>query len=216
MLTPLPFAEDALEPFISELTISTHYNKHHAGYVKKLNKQRAENEVIADKSVLDIIQNADDFPEGIVNNAAQIYNHEFYWNCIAPMAEDKEKESRGPEINGVVGISQSLYDAISAEMDGFDNFKEVFKTRAKKHFGSGWLWLMLGTDGKLKLAEGHDAQNPIMSGETPLLTIDIWEHAYYLDYMSDRGIYVDVIFERINWQFVSQQFENALASKQEL
>lgn len=168
ILPPLPFKENALEPFISALTISTHYNKHHAGYVKKLNKQREENKIIADKSILDIIEKAADFPTAIVNNAAQIYNHEFYWNCIAPM----------DDANAQKDIDQKLFDAIARAFDGFDNFKQEFTTKAKKHFGSGWLWLVVA-NGQLKIAEGHDAQNPISFGEVPLVTIDIWYDTCY-------------------------------------
>eukprot|EP01084_Bolivina_argentea_P232254 391483_1 len=211
ILSPLPFKEDALEPFISKQTISIHYNKHHGGYVKKLNKAADSDPNLRGKTVDEIVHNAPAFPVSIVNLASQIANHEFYWKCITPM-DNTKSDSKLPN-----ELSNELLQAMTREWTGYDKFKIEFTNRAKKHFGSGWLWLIVQREGNLEIADGHDAENPLSHGEFPLLTIDIWEHAYYLDYKNERGRYVDAFFERINWKFVSEQYQNARGFfKQEL
>lgn len=215
MLTPLPFKEDALEPFISKTTISTHYNKHHGGYVKKLNAAVAADKGLENRGILDFISNSRDYDRKIVNLASQIFNHEFYWQGINPNKNDQDDQKTND--NKPSGLSQELYDLIVADFGSFDKFTNEFKNRAKKHFGSGWIWFVIDAQNpRLRITEGHDADCPLSYGDTPLLTIDIWEHAYYLDYKNERTRYVDEFFNRINWQFVSKQFVEAQKTKKEL
>ena len=211
----MPFKEDALEPFISKTTISTHYNKHHGGYVKKLNAAVAADERLQNRALLDFITNARDFDQKIVNLASQIFNHEFYWQSINPYRNNENDEKSNG--NKPFGLSQELYDVILADFESFDKFGMQFKDRAKTHFGSGWIWFVIDSKyPKLRITEGHDADCPLSYGDTPLLTIDIWEHAYYLDYKNERARYVEEFWNRINWQFVSQQFVEGQKSKKEL
>eukprot|EP01083_Nonionella_stella_P005970 17248_1 len=211
-LKPLPFKENALEPFISSVTVSTHYNKHHTGYVNKLNKEAETNDALtADTTLFQIIAHPRDYSSKVVNLASQIFNHEFYWECVKPM----EGAPAGEDPSRPYGISDELFDGIQSKYNGFEVFEEEFKRRAKTHFGSGWVWLVLGSRG-LHVADGHDADSPISHREIPLLTIDIWEHAYYLDYKNERARYVDTFFDKINWQFVSKEYQEATTSKQEL
>mmetsp|Transcript_31747 Transcript_31747/g.51375 ORF Transcript_31747/g.51375 Transcript_31747/m.51375 type:complete len:231 (-) Transcript_31747:1702-2394(-) len=197
-LMELPFSPNALEPFLSELTVSTHYNKHHGGYVKKLNAALGEN--YEKLTVLDIVHNIDAYSTSIGNLASQIFNHDFYWKCIDANydASDAEQEPKG--------ISQQLLQNIIASFGSFDAFKTEFISKANKHFGSGWLWLVIDADETaLRIREGHDAQCPLSWQDIPLLTIDVWEHAYYLDYKNERARYVNEFFKRINWKFVSDE-----------
>ena len=159
-LKPLPFALNALEPFISETTITTHYNKHHGGYVKKLNAAAGSDPALKGKSIVDIIENTDAFSTKVVNLASQIWNHEFYWQCVNPMESGQ-------------GISDAFSEVLSRDFEGFDNFKRSFTDRAKKHFGSGWMWLVIA-DGKMSIVDGHGAANPLSDGQVPLLVVDIW------------------------------------------
>eukprot|EP01084_Bolivina_argentea_P135899 239398_1 len=157
-LVPLPFEENALEPFISKETVSIHYNKHHAGYVKKLNIAAEKDKELFDFSISYMIRHADDYPQNIINLASQIFNHEFYWECIKPMniaketekteeeteekTEETEQKTEENKDKSVYGISDSLLKSIKRVFGSFDKFKKEFTNRAKKHFGSGWLWLV--------------------------------------------------------------------------
>ncbi len=188
-LPALPYADDALAPHISERTISFHYGKHHAAYVKNLNGL-IEGTDQADSSLEEIIAAAG--PGGLFNNAAQVWNHSFYWNCMTP--------------GGGGDPSGDLAAAINSSFGSADEFKSQFKAGAVGNFGSGWTWLVKGSDG-LSIVKTDDADTPIKHGQTPLLTIDVWEHAYYLDYQNARPAYVETFIESlINWEFVAANF----------
>ena len=185
-LPPLPYADDALAPHISEHTMSFHYGKHHAAYVNNLNGL-IEGTDHAESSLEDIIRSAG--PGGLFNNAAQIWNHTFYWNSMSPTG--------GGDPTGV------LAEAITTSFGSTEAFKAQFKTDAVGNFGSGWTWLVREGDG-LAIVKTDDADTPLAHGQTALLTIDVWEHAYYLDYQNARPAYVETWLEHlINWDFAA-------------
>ena len=188
-LPPLPYADDALAPHISERTMSFHYGKHHAAYVNNLNGL-IEGTEHADASLEDIVTSAQ--PGGLFNNAAQVWNHTFYWNSMSP--------------DGGGDPSGALADAIAASFGSVDGFKEQFKADAVGNFGSGWTWLVQEADG-LAIVKTDDADTPLAHGRKALLTIDVWEHAYYLDYQNARPAYVDTFIEHLlNWEFAAANF----------
>lgn len=183
-LMQLPFQETALEPYISAETIAYHYNKHHATYVKKLNTL-IEDTKFDDKPLDYIIKNADG---PIFNNAAQVFNHDFYWKGLSSTQTKSSVE---------------LSDMIERDFGSIQSFKEEFLARATALFGSGWVWLVLTKDEKLALRDFSNADNPSRHHEIPLLTCDVWEHAYYIDYRNDRVEYLENWWKLINWEFVS-------------
>ncbi len=187
-LPPLPYAPDALEPTISKETIEYHYGKHHQTYVTNLNNLVAEGE-FKDASLEEIIQRASG---GIFNNAAQIWNHTFYWNCLSP--------------KGGGAPTGALADAIDKAFGSFDEFKQKFAASAAGNFGSGWTWLVKNGDGGLEIVNTSNAANPMTDGKTPLLTVDVWEHAYYIDYRNARPKYLEEIWNIVNWEFVVGNF----------
>jgi len=187
-LPDLPYPMDALEPHISKQTLEFHYGKHHQAYVNNLNKLIPGTE-FADLSLEDIIMKADG---GIFNNAAQVWNHTFYWNCLSP--------DGGGKPDGKLEI------AINAFFESFDNFKEQFSTAAATLFGSGWVWLIKDAYGNLDIIQESNAGCPIKSGLTPLLTCDVWEHAYYLDKQNARPAYVADFWELVDWKAVGERF----------
>ncbi len=187
-LPPLPFAQDALEPTISSETLEYHYGKHHQAYVTNLNNLIAGGE-FENASLEEIIGKASG---GIFNNAAQVWNHTFYWNCLSP--------SGGGEPAG------ALADAIAAAFGSFEEFKKQFSASAAGNFGSGWTWLVKNKDGALEIVNTSNAANPMTDGKTPLLTVDVWEHAYYIDYRNARPKYLEQIWGIINWEFVAGNF----------
>jgi Fe-Mn family superoxide dismutase len=187
-LPPLPFEQDALEPTISRETIEYHYGKHHQAYVTNLNKLIAETE-LADASLEEIIKQASG---GIFNNAAQVWNHTFYWNCLSPQG--------GGEPGGELG------QAINQAFKSFDNFKTLFATSAATNFGSGWTWLVKNSEGGIEIVNTSNAANPMTDGKVPLLTVDVWEHAYYIDYRNARPGYLEAIWNIVNWDFVANNF----------
>ncbi len=189
-LPELPWAKDALEPLISQETIEFHYGKHHQAYVTKLNGL-VEGTELAGKSLETLILESDG---GVFNNAAQVWNHSFYWNCLAPNA--------GGEASGDIG------KLITSQWDSFESFKEEFSQKAASNFGSGWTWLVLKND-KLEIVNTDDAKNPLKEGKTPLLTIDVWEHAYYVDYRNARPNYIDSFWKLVNWDFVNRELSKA-------
>jgi Fe-Mn family superoxide dismutase len=187
-LPPLPYAENALDPVISANTLSFHYGKHHKAYVDNLNKLISGTE-LADSSLEEIIAatagNAD--KAGIFNNAAQVWNHTFYWNSLSP--------SGGGE------PPSHLREKIDSSFGSMDACKKELATAATTQFGSGWAWLVQDGD-KLKVVKTGNADSPLTKGMTPLLTIDVWEHAYYLDYQNRRPDYVNAVLDKlINWDF---------------
>jgi len=189
-LPSLPFAIDALEPHISARTFEFHHGKHHAAYVTNLNNLTKDTD-LASKSLEEVIKvAAADLPakQGIFNNAAQVWNHTFFWNCL--------KKGGG----GKPGAK--LLARIEADLGGFDKFKEDFKAAAVGQFGSGWAWLVLD-GGKLKITKTANADLPLAHGQKALLTVDVWEHAYYLDWQNRRPDFVQCFLDNlVNWDFV--------------
>ncbi|MFK4131097.1 superoxide dismutase [Pseudomonas luteola] len=187
-LPPLPYEKNALEPHISAETLEFHHGKHHQTYVTALNNLVPGTEYEG-KSLEDIIKTSSG---AIFNNAAQVWNHTFYWNCMAP--------------NGGGQPTGALADAIATAFGSFDKFKEELTKTAIGTFGSGWAWLVKKADGSLALASTIGAGNPITSGDKPLLTIDVWEHAYYIDYRNLRPKYLESFWNTVNWDFVAKNF----------
>jgi len=195
-LPALPYEYTALEPYISKSTLEFHHDKHHAAYVTNYNAA-VEGTELASMSIEDVIKAvADDASKaGIFNNAAQSWNHTFYWNCIKP--------------NGGGTPSGALADKINADFGSFENFVTQFKQAGATQFGSGWAWLVLD-NGTLKVTKTGNAGNPMTAGQIPLLTMDVWEHAYYLDYQNKRPAYMDdFVAKLINWDFVAENFAKA-------
>ena len=188
-LPDLPYDKSALAPYISAETLEFHHGKHHATYVTNLNKLIVGTEY-ASKTLEEIIKSAP--AGGIFNNAAQIWNHTFYWNCLAPKAGG---EPTGP-----------LADAIKSTFGSFAEFKEKFAQTSINTFGSGWGWLVKNKDGKLELTSTSNAGCPLTAGATPILTCDVWEHAYYIDYRNLRAKYVENFWSVVNWGFASKNF----------
>lgn len=195
-LPDLPYDYNALEPYMSARTLEFHHDKHHAKYVNNFNEM-TQDSPMADKSIEDVIKATyeDSSSTGLFNNAAQAWNHTFYWNCMKP--------SGGGSPTG------ALADKINADFGSFDKFKEEFKTAGSTQFGSGWAWLVLD-NGSLKVTKTPNAVNPIAQGQTPLLTMDVWEHAYYLDYQNKRPDFIQAFIEQlINWDYVTEQMTAA-------
>ena len=184
-LPALPYDRTALEPHISGETIDFHYGKHHKTYVDNLNKM-IEGTEFADMPLEEIIRKSQG---GMFNNAAQIWNHTFYWNCLKP--------------NGGGEPTGKLADAINAAFGDFAKFKEQFTDTSIKTFGSGWGWLVQRKDGSLALASTSNAATPLTGEDTPLLTCDVWEHAYYIDDRNARPKYVEAFWNLVNWDFVA-------------
>jgi len=187
-LPTLPYAQNALEPFISAHTLEFHYGKHHQAYVNNLNKLIIGTE-FENSTLEEIIKKASG---GIFNNAAQIWNHTFYWKSFAPNA--------GGEASG------ALAEAIIKSFGSFEQFKEKFTTASATLFGSGWAWLVKKSDGTLDIVQEINAGNPLKNNLTPLLTCDVWEHAYYLDYQNRRPDYVNAFWSLVNWKMVEERF----------
>jgi Fe-Mn family superoxide dismutase len=185
-LPDLPYAKNELEPHISAETLEYHHDKHHATYVTKLNGLLPGSE-FENASLEDIIRKAP--AGGIFNNGAQVWNHTFYFNCMGP--------------NG----GGALADAITSAFGSFDAFKEKFNESAVGNFGSGWTWLVQNDAGSVEIVNTSNAGNPLRDGKHPLLTCDVWEHAYYIDYRNARPKYLENFWNVVNWDFVSQQMK---------
>jgi len=191
-LPELPYADDALDPHITAHTISFHHGKHHAAYVNNLNGL-IDGTDLADASLEEIIAAAD--PGGLYNNAAQVWNHTFYWNSMSP--------------DGGGAPTGDLAAAIDRSFGSYDAFREQFTADAVGNFGSGWTWLVADGD-NVAIAKTDDADTPIKHGQVPLLTIDVWEHAYYLDYQNARPAYVAAFLDHlVNWEFAAANFAAA-------
>lgn len=182
-LPALPYAKDALQPHISAETLDYHYGKHHNAYVTKLNAA-IEGTEMANMSLEEIIKTSSG---GIFNNAAQVWNHTFYWNCLTP-----NKTQPGAKLSAL----------LDQTFGSFDDFKQQFTDASATLFGSGWSWLVKDTDGSLKIVQTANAGCPLTDGQTPLLTCDVWEHAYYIDYRNARPDYLKNFWELVNWDFV--------------
>ena len=186
-LPKLPYAHDALEPFISKKTIEYHYGKHHQAYVNNLNKLITGTE-FEHSSLEEIVRKAGG---GIFNNGAQVWNHTFYWNCMKPQG--------GGEPSG------ALASAILRDFGSFAEFKEKFSNAAATLFGSGWAWLIKKEDGKLEIVQESNAGNPLKHGATPLMTCDVWEHAYYIDKLNVRPDYIADFWKLVDWDAVASR-----------
>jgi len=190
-LPELPYSPDALEPHISEETLEFHHGKHHAAYINKLNKA-IENTRFGDMTLEQIIATA---KGNIFNNAAQAWNHAFYWQCLSPDSRfDPERE---------------ISKAIERDFGSLDDFKQSFTDAATSLFGSGWTWLVLNQEGRIEIVNTGNADTPLRHGHVPLLTCDVWEHAYYIDYRNSRPDYVQAFWKLVNWEFVNQQYTTA-------
>jgi superoxide dismutase, Fe-Mn family len=188
VLPPLPYEKNALEPVISAETIDYHYGKHHQAYVTNLNNLIPGTE-FESMSLEDIIMKSSG---GVFNNAAQVWNHTFYWNCLSP--------SGGGAPKGALG------EAINAKFGSFEELKKQFNQSAATNFGSGWTWLVKNADGSLEIFNTSNAGTPMTSGKKALLTVDVWEHAYYIDYRNARPKYLETIWDKVNWDFVAANF----------
>ncbi len=192
----LPYAYDALEPTIDEQTMHLHHDKHHQAYVDKANAA-LEGTEWADKDVEEVLQNLDALPadkQGAVrNNGGGHYNHSLFWEMMSP--------DGGGEPSG------ELADAINSAFGSFDAFKDEFKEAGITQFGSGWAWLVKNSDGSVAVAKTANQDSPISSGQTPLLGVDVWEHAYYLKYQNKRPEYLDAFWDVVNWDYVASRFD---------
>lgn len=186
VLPELPFAPDSLNPHISEETLEFHHGKHHNAYVTNLNKL-IDGSKYADMKLEDIIKNSEG---GVFNNAAQTWNHTFFWNSLSP--------------NGGGAPKGQIADAINNSFGSFDKFKEEFSTKAATLFGSGWAWLVKNSDGKLEIVQKSNAGTPLTDGQKPIITLDVWEHAYYIDYRNARPKFIEHFWELINWDFAEK------------
>jgi len=187
-LPPLPYEKNALEPVISQETLEYHYGKHHQTYVNNLNNLIPGTE-FADMPLEDIVRKSSG---GVFNNAAQVWNHTFYWHCLSP--------------NGGGAPGGELAAAIDKACGSFDEFKKQFAQSAASNFGSGWTWLVRNDDGSVEIMNTSNAGTPMTSGKQALLTVDVWEHAYYIDYRNARPKYLEAIWKLINWDFVTSKY----------
>ena len=187
-LPALPYALDALAPTLSQETLEYHYGKHHQTYVTNLNNLIPGTE-FETMSLEDIIMKSSG---GVFNNAAQVWNHTFYWNCLSP--------------NGGGAPAGALAAAIDAKFGSFEEFKKLFNQSGATNFGSGWTWLVKNADGSLEIFNTSNAGTPMTSGKQALLTLDVWEHAYYIDYRNARPKYLETIWHIVNWDFVAANF----------
>lgn len=197
-LPELPFTYDALEPFISETTMRLHYGKHHRSYVEHLSELTANTE-LAGVPLETVVRRAasGEYAQAVFNNAAQAWNHEFFWNCMTP-------EGGGPALGAIA-------KSIDSDLGGYDAFAKKFAEAATNTFGSGWAWLVLDR-GRLRVTSTSNADTPLVDGEQPLLVIDIWEHAYYLDYQNRRKEYVQNFIQHlINWDAVNDRLQSKSA-----
>jgi Fe-Mn family superoxide dismutase len=193
-LPELPFDKGALAPHISERTIEFHYGKHHKTYVEKTNALIEGTDLAGEDLASIITESSSDFSKsGIFNNAAQVWNHSFYWNCMKP--------------GGGGAPSGSIAQNVDSTFGSYEKFAEEFKNAGVTQFGSGWAWLVLN-DGQLEIIKTSNADTPIVHGLKPLLTVDVWEHAYYLDYQNRRPDYLGAFLEHlVNWDFVNSLFD---------
>jgi len=189
-LPDLPYSKDALAPYLSAGTLDFHHGKHHKTYVDNANKLLADTDLVNESLETIIVKTAGDAAKtGIFNNVAQIWNHSFYWQCMMP--------------NGGGGATGAVASKIQSTWGSFEKFAEEFKNAGLTQFGSGWAWLVLEKD-QLKIVKTANADNPLVNGQKPLLTVDVWEHAYYLDYQNRRADYLNTFVDKlINWNFVN-------------
>jgi Fe-Mn family superoxide dismutase len=198
-LPPLPYAEDALEPHVDARTMSIHHDKHHAAYTNNLNKALEGHSNLASKSIEELLGDLDSLPESIRtavrNNGGGYANHSLFWQIMGP--------------DGGGSPSGTLADAINAAFGSFDAFKEAFSKAAGTRFGSGWAWLYVDGDGNLAVTSTPNQDTPLMDGHTPILGLDVWEHAYYLNYQNRRPDYIAAWWNVVDWDAVAENFAAA-------
>ena len=191
-LPPLPYALDALEPHLTAETLEYHYGKHHRRYVDTLN-ELVKGSDFEDTPLDEIVARAGDGP--LYNNAAQAWNHAFYWQCMSPQGGGRP--------------SGALADAIDASFTSFEAFRKAFDDEAAGLFGSGWVWLVKTTANTLNIQATKDAENPLRHGRIVLMTCDMWEHAFYIDYRNDKRAYLEAFWQVINWDFVAERLQRS-------
>lgn len=200
---PLPYGYNALEPYVDSLTMRIHFTKHHATYTKNMNDATAGTDN-ASKPLFQIFSEMEKYPALLKNNSGGFYNHLLFWTVLAPLS--------GQEPQG------NLLKAINESFGSFDKFKELFSNAGKKQFGSGWVWLSVGEQGRLVVSSTPNQDNPLMSSTEirgiPVLALDVWEHAYYLKYQNRRVDYVDSFWKIVNWKEVSRRYEEAVKAVQ--
>ena len=189
-LPDLPYPKKALSPHISEETLDYHYGKHHASYVTKLKGLLEKDSSLAKAGLEELIKESSG---AVFNNAAQVWNHTFYWNSLSPKGGGRP--------------SQELSDILSKNFGSVEQFKEKFTAAALGQFGSGWAWLVKKANGELAVQATGNAENPLQTGGQPLLVCDVWEHAYYIDYRNSRPNYLKAFWEIVNWDFISQNLQ---------
>jgi Fe-Mn family superoxide dismutase len=196
---PLPYAYDALEPYIDKTTMEIHYDRHHRAYYNNFMAAIKGTET-ENKSMQEIFAQMSTYPAAIRNNGGGYWNHEMFWNCMKP--------------NGGGAPTGKLADAIKTSFGSFDDFKKQFADAGVKRFGSGWVWLVLGKDGKLFITSTANQDNPLMNTEekrgTPIFCLDVWEHAYYLKYQNKRGDYIAAFWNVANWDYVQKLYDQGL------
>ena len=190
-LPELPFDKNAFGSWTSGETFDFHHGKHHAGYVQKLNAAVLGSD-FEGRSLEEVIKGSQASNQKIFNLAAQHFNHSFFWNCLSPES---------------TALTGELAVAIDQDFGSFEQFKNQFSDVAATHFGSGWAWLVRTPEGKLAVKGFHDAQTPAQTQDTPLLTLDVWEHAYYIDHRNDRAAFINGFWDHVNWKFVGQQIK---------
>jgi len=195
-LPPLPYPEDALEPYIDARTMSIHHDKHHAGYTNNLNNALAGHPELASKSIVELLGDLDNLPASIQtavrNNGGGYANHALFWRTMGP--------------GGSGQPSGELAAAIDEAFGSFDSFKQAFSKAGATRFGSGWAWLYVGADGNLVVTSTPNQDTPLMNGETPILGLDVWEHAYYLNYQNRRPDYISSWWNVVNWDAVAENY----------
>jgi superoxide dismutase, Fe-Mn family len=200
-LKPLPFASTALSPIINEETVLIHHGKHHATYVNNLNTILADYPEQSDWTVVQILQGLGVFPQGaqqaIINNAGQVYNHDLYW---ASLQGGEQKFELSPELGKAIDSFES-----------YENFQKLWTQAGLTQFGSGWVWLVTDKEGKLSIEKTSNADSPLLLGRIPLMTMDVWEHAYYLDFQNKRADYIAKFFDLVNWKQVSENYQKAIS-----
>ena len=199
VLSPLPYAYDALEPYIDSATMTLHHDKHHEGYVKNLNGAIAQHPELKGKSVEALLRDLNNLPDDIRstvrNNGGGHANHTMFWEIMTP---DRQGQPTG-----------LIAEAINNTFGDFETFKQAFDTAGKQRFGSGWVWLVLTTDGRLEVTSTANQDSPFLDGNYPIMGNDVWEHAYYLNYQNRRGDYLNAWWSVVNWEAVNQRFEHA-------
>ena len=200
-LMTLPFAINALEPIIGQQTVEIHYGKHHATYVNNLNNILVDFPEMSTWNVTKILKSLDKFPEtkrqAVFNNAGQVYNHDMYWEGMQGGEQKFE-------------LSSELSKEIDSQFENYENFKQLWTEAGLTQFGSGWVWLSVDSSQKLIMEKTANADSPLLKDRKPILTMDVWEHAYYLDYQNKRADYINNFFDLVNWKEVSKKYKEAI------